>query len=44
MCDCEELDYDEFMSMAKALGTPVAEAQVQERAPIPMMVSAKRRK
>jgi hypothetical protein len=53
MCDCEELDYDDFMVMLKAIGTPSASLEVmqtqspaleQESVPIPLVVSTKRKK
>jgi hypothetical protein len=53
MCDCEELDYDDFMVMLKANGTPSTSLEVvqtqapaleHESEPIPLVVSTKRKK
>jgi hypothetical protein len=51
MCDCEELDYDEFMVMLKAIKTPSAPLTVAQTGspvpveePIPLVIPIKQRK
>ena len=50
MCDCEELEYEDFVTMLKVvkeMSTPVArvnEKAVAEIAPVPIALLTKRRK